>query len=139
MVAFFIQIEVHSCIYSTNTASSGGVLVVIKSNITIYDSYFDSNIARLSLGGGVVRAMVESFISITDSHFYDNKALTGAGGVLTVSRLSNITIMESVFHNNSAQSIGGVIDIGVGCDCNVSLVITRRPMEVLFLHSFSLM
>ena len=114
--AFFIQIEIRGCRYSTNTAASGGVLVVIKSNVTIHDSYFNLNIAHMSLGGGVIHAMVESVISITKSYFYNNTALTGPGGVLTVSRLSNITIIESVFHNNSAQSTGGVVDIGVGCN-----------------------
>ena len=116
IVTFSTPIAILKCRFITNSALSGGALMVTKCNVTIYDSYFNMNDAYYTNGGGVIHANIESIIGIARCRFYDNIALTGCAGVLLANTLSNITVRESVFHNNSAQTTGGVIAISLACE-----------------------
>lgn len=110
--ACFIPIEILQCSFISNFASTdGGVLKVTTCHVTINDSYFTSNTANV---GGVIRAATDSVLNITKSHFYSNVAesvVDGSGGVLSVTELTRMTIIQSIFHNNSAQLDGGVISM----------------------------
>ena len=119
IVAFFIHIKMLKCGFTTNSAMIGGVLTVTKCNITIYDSYFNFNVAHSTNGGGMIYTNGESVISITKTRFYNNIAALGDGGVLCVNTLTNITVTESNFYNNSALLKGGVIFMNEACNLNI--------------------
>ena len=111
---FFTQIEILKCRLTTNLAVfGGGALKVIKCHVIVYDSYFNLNAANDVAGVIHDHANDHSVINITKNQFYSNRALKqGDGGVLRASYLTNITLIESVFQNNSAQQNGGVVSMG---------------------------
>ena len=115
IVAFFIRVEIFGCTFTSNYALLGGVLTVIKSNTTVYDSNFNLNDAY---SAGVIFANSETDINITKSQFSSNtvRHTHSAGGVLLVSELTHMTITESTFYNNSAQVEGGVIYMTSVCN-----------------------
>ena len=118
--ALFIQIEIFGCIFTTNSALLGGVFEIAKCQAIFYDSYFNLNAASAA---GVIHATTNSVISITKSQFYGNVAsnlVEGAGGVLIVSELTHVAIIQSVFHNNSAKLDGGIISMSTVCNLIIS-------------------
>ena len=108
LVMFSGQGEILKCRFITNSAFLGGVMVVAMSKVAIHDSYFYLNFVYVPNIGGLNN---ESVISI-------NKRLLHKdidGGVLLACKLTNLTITESIFHNNSAQLNGGVVAMGQAC------------------------
>ena len=117
IAAYFIQIEILKCRFLKNSAQiGGGVMKVIKCQIMINDSCLDLNTAD---SAGVIHAVTDSLISITNSRFSGNTAssvVEGAGGVLGAFGFTHITMMESTFYNNSAQSEAGIVSIDTVCN-----------------------
>ena len=87
--------------------------MAVKCNTTLYNSNFNLNGAHEA---GVIFAYSDTTINITKSQFSSNTAISGVGGVLSASELTHMTIIESIFYNNSAQRDGGIIFINNFCN-----------------------
>ena len=107
-------LDVNSCRFSFNAAKelqhfSCTVLSVTDSNMQIYRSVFDQNLAESAEDIGCVLCCQSCNITITDSTFANNTALHG--GILTSTLLildSTIAIGNSSFTGNQAKTGGAV-------------------------------
>ena len=118
VVTFFNQVEIFKCKFVANSAMQGGALMVTKCKVAIHESYFNLNFAYAPSNGAEIipsNFNDESVIGISKDHFYVDIADLGNGGVLLACKLTNLTITESVFHNNSAQLNGGVVAMDQTC------------------------
>ena len=97
---------IDSCEFNHNSADYGGVLLTLRiNNITIYNTTFSDNVARID--GGTLYGHTSCSFSIFDSYFLDN--LASSNGVLLASDNSSVEIINSTFTNNTAGNIGGVL------------------------------
>ena len=108
-VGYFHKCEIVICqsFFEKNIAKkkSGGVLNADESHLTINNSIFHSNKAKLLGGVGVIQ---RSNTSISNSTFYGNKAHTG--GALLLNKGSSLYMTElASFETNSASR--GVVAI----------------------------
>ena len=104
--------NIYRCSFTSNSHSTltfyrrsavGGSLFVRSCNLSISSSLFDSNEA--AFGGGAIYIGTRNNVSITDCEFVNNKAREG--GALYV--VSDCTIRNSIFTNNTATLAGGAI------------------------------
>lgn len=89
------------CTYP-DRCNHGAAMIISASNVTINESTFEENCAKV----GMIFAELRSNITIVQSSFACNKA--EKGGVI-VSHHSNITILASTFINNTAIHAGAVL------------------------------
>ena len=95
-----------NCTVHNSESQQGGVMDVIESMVTIKNSTFCNNTA--SITGGVITVDRNSRLSLISSIFSGNKA--NSSGVLYAIN-SNVTIADSAFIANTANTIGGGIVI----------------------------
>jgi predicted outer membrane repeat protein len=98
---------IENCTLGSNSATYGGVLYEIYSNITVQHSIFYNNTS--SDRGGVMSGNQAggSNITLSDSAFFGNRAGTN-GGVVVASN-SRLTIDNTIFSLNSAAAGGGIL------------------------------
>lgn len=128
------DINVIKCFFMNNTASCncslagitscsrGGAMYIQTSSLEVRKSYLIGNTATLE--GGALYVAHESNVSIINSTFYLNSATgsmlghrrtavgsgNGSGGAVSVGgTMSRITIAQSRFANNTAESRGGAL------------------------------
>ena len=92
------------------SATIGGAMIVMKSNITINKSTFEANWANI---GGAIYFGDESNIIINNSVFTFNSARNCPnrfclGGALFINETSKATITNSKFENNTSDGDGGM-------------------------------
>ena len=91
----------------------GGALTVTHSNLEIYNSFFEKNIANI---GGAIFSEAESSITINSTTFTSNYAASSnrgpcSGGALFISEQSTVIIQNCNFHNNTSEGYGGVAGV----------------------------
>ena len=103
------KVDVNKSSFKLNTANGGGaVFLKNASNVQFTDSEFISNTA-LNNNGGAVNAS-GSNISVIGSEFHDNSAYSG--GAISVVDSSVFTVRNSTFEDNKARSmVGGAISL----------------------------
>ena len=89
--------------YKIVGAMVGGAVIVSRSNVTFLSSSFVGNSADF---GGAVFGDKHSQISVLKSNFSGNVANTGGGALYTIGRC-NVTIVASIFQNNTATRVRG--------------------------------
>ena len=92
----------------TKSICLGGVLYSYNSTIIVECSNFHNNSASYIDSQGGVFTLLESSVHVSNSHFTSNVATHGSGGVIYAQR-TYISIIASVFVNNTAARYGGVI------------------------------
>ena len=119
-----------------NVATNGGALWIkgADDTVEIQNSTFSGNTADQSAAIGVMAAgaSVPTHLTISDSVFFENEALAGIGGAVTLgsSALSQshgtVSISNSVFESNVAESSssahGGAVAIRTSDSDDVSIV-----------------
>lgn len=131
------HIEIHSSNFTNNTATLYGIVHIDEGNVTVIDTIFSSNMARIQDGGalnvqkgnvsvessifinnranhhgGAIYIQHGSALIISNTDFTDNAAIAGSGGAIhcSVSSLNpsrRILLTNTTFTNNSASSGGG--------------------------------
>ena len=114
--------DVGGAIYSTNYALNN---ISISNSTFIYNQvpFYDSNQSiynvgkiRLSAGGAI--ATFNTILSINSSTFTNNTSDTGQGGALSIQQNSTMTVYNTKFYGNKANSYGGSIYVR---ESNVSI------------------
>ena len=99
------QFIVESSNFTFNSGASGGALACPTScNLTIINSNFDGNIASRGCGGAVF--VSKNSLTVKDSIFTRNSADTDGGAICTY---SSVTMKNSTLKSNSAHKLGGAI------------------------------
>ena len=93
--------------FTSNSASTGGVITVHETSCEIASSTFDDNSAAYN--GGVMISDDKSLINIVDCSFNHNRAELYNGGVFFMPDSSSFHIKNCIFFNNSAYLEGGVM------------------------------
>ena len=101
-------LTIESSVLESNSATYGGVLYEIYSNVTIKHSTFYNNTSSRN-GGVMAGSLAESSsnVTISNSAFLGNRAGTNGGVVLASN--SRLTISNTNFSLNSAATSGGVL------------------------------
>lgn len=92
--------------FEHNTAHCGGGAIIASGKLTIEDSSFTGNTAQKSGGGAIITDWCD--VIITSSILAANKAIRG--GAISNSVGGELTIKDSTFTQNSAQTNGGAIN-----------------------------
>ena len=105
------NISIQYCRLYGNTAveKAGGAFYLDRSNMSIYNSHFESNRAY-NLGG--VARISKSTIYINTTYFVTNE-VSSRGGVLYTSNMKSIILERCTFRGNNARS-GGAISVNKG-------------------------
>jgi predicted outer membrane repeat protein len=94
------------CIISSNSAGGlGGAIYCEQGNPIIDNCVFNSNCGQI--GGAIY--LLESTSEISRCTFRDNSATEWSGGAVRINE-SAVTITDSIFEKNTAQSGGGAIN-----------------------------
>lgn len=113
MIAIDSDIVIKNVVFSNNIAHTGGGLVTSGGNPLLAHVTFFQNIAINTNGGGMSTSLGHPIIS--HARFVGNKAGIGGGLFAYAPRSTenNVTIIQSVFSGNTAES-GGAIFNSVG-------------------------
>lgn len=96
--------NINNCIFQSNTISNvGGAIYTFRSNITITNSLFVSNVAVS--GAAIYNAF--GIMNINNTRFYENSAESFYGGAIYSTGITTTT--DSDFINNHANYNGGAI------------------------------
>jgi predicted outer membrane repeat protein len=107
-------LTLYACVFSGNTAPTGGAVSTEACTLTLRDCIFTGNQATYiginKYGGGAVLASASSTITATNSLFQNN---TGQhGGAIQVDGASTMAIKHSAFTGNAASGAGGAVYVG---------------------------
>ena len=92
--------------FDTNHANDGAVIHIYEGgSLTVCQSRFVGNVAKIF--GGVITSKLQSAITMMDSNFSNNRALD-SGAVVYAEGKTNVTIRNCFFTNNSGR-YGGVL------------------------------
>lgn len=140
----FSDAIIQDCVFSFNSAASGGAVTSLGGNPTFTGCTFDHNSAAPYSGGAVYNsggeptfegcvfqwntaqmnggAVVDygSEAAFTSCLFDSNSATGGSGGGIFNYEVATTTIDDSWFQNNSAGNAGGGIGIAGGADVAVT-------------------
>ncbi len=99
-------ILIYQTLFKNNTATSGGAIFAVQTDLTLHQSSFLQNNATTS--GGAVDTLNSSIV-ISESEFKRNMAIS-ASVIYAIN--STISILNSFFFNNTAVSTGGIVAQG---------------------------
>lgn len=106
---YYGNIDIINSIFSHNTGYYyGGVIYTYNGIINIKDSTFSDNIG---FWGGVIYNTITK-MTISNSSFYNNKAMWGGNMASVIVNTGNLTIKDSIFENNTADTNGAIYNIG---------------------------
>uniref|UniRef100_UPI0026DEE828 hypothetical protein n=1 Tax=Methanobrevibacter woesei TaxID=190976 RepID=UPI0026DEE828 len=106
---YYGNIDIINSVFSHNTGYYyGGVIYTYNGVINITDSTFSDNIG---FWGGVIYNTVTK-MTISNSSFYNNKAMWGENMASVIVNTGNLTIEDSIFENNTADTNGAIYNIG---------------------------
>ena len=107
------------CIFLSNSATDGGA-VFVNDNSSFTSCEFYNNTAQ-NFGGAIHITRTNSSTSVLDGIFVNNTAVTlGGGAIYSNSRYSNVSISSSTFTHNTA-SYCSVLDVDEYYHFNVSI------------------
>jgi len=102
------------CTIANNGADEGGGIYNHQGNVTIDHSDFESNVATAfsgnapdGKGGGVANEDLNGTVTVTDSTFHLNSANSAGGGIYSIGTL---TVTRSTFSANGALVGGGILN-----------------------------
>ncbi len=107
--------EVGGAIYSTSHALNSISIsnsTFVRNQVPFHDSNQSINYLekiRKSLGGAI--AIFNTTLSINNSTFANNTSEIGQGGALSIQQNSSMTIYDTIFYDNKANTYGGTIFI----------------------------
>jgi len=120
-------ITIDNCNFTDNLAYTGAAMYIgwnADYDYTISNSWFENNLAMgigstgyTAAGGAILSVYNSGSGSITKSTFKDNKvkdSTSTAGGAITIEDTSSVTIEECVFDGNTADYIGGAVEVASG-------------------------
>ena len=102
---------VYRCNFTNNSADSGGALSISGEAIVIQNSYFNSNIAEEHGGALQINA---GMVNITGSHWFNNTALIGNGGAISITSdldAASLELHSCNFNWNKANFLGGAVSL----------------------------
>ena len=104
------NITITNCMFINNNNSRAVYLESLFGNnfITLINCTFRDNAnGAIQLKGGPFDSVIVT--TVINSSFYNNTARNSDGGAITNNRAENITIIDCIFHNNTATTDGGAI------------------------------
>ena len=120
-------ITIDNCNFTDNLAYNGAAMYIgwnADYDYTISNSWFENNLAMgigstgyTAAGGAILSVYNSGSGSITKSTFKDNKvkdSTSTAGGAIKIEDTSSVTIEECVFDGNTADYIGGAVEVASG-------------------------
>jgi len=126
-VSFNASLLISGCLFENNKANGAGAIEIsqVSAPIHIASSVFRNNHVVKAGGGGAIFIDTVDTLLIADSLFDSNGAVCMdsieshseyvqqhcMGGALQVNQYRNLTILGSIFSNNTAASVGGAIMI----------------------------
>ena len=125
--AFTTNVSITSSTFIDNSAlRSGGAININGGSLHIFNSLFGYNSADIGTGGGLHIYAIFNSVSICDSRFLNNGAkisFEGSGGAIYVEGQSaNVSLIDTVFNKNSADSCGALRVMSFNRHHNVSII-----------------
>ncbi len=105
------EIQVSHCRFSENQANHGGAVALVgASSVAILETFFDSNHA-VDGDAGALLLRDSTVLVLQDCHFTANDS-TVDGGAVSAWDDADLTVVRSVFENNSAGGSSGALWFG---------------------------
>ncbi len=102
-------IVMNNVVATSNKATDGGFLYSTDTDLTVYDSVFDSNQAKTS--SAVMALFAGATTKIYGSEFKNNVSGKNAGAITCYTSLAEILIHSTKFINNTCNGFGGALHV----------------------------
>ena len=103
------NMNIRSSQFAKNHAETfgGSIVALVNSSVTVQDSEFDENNAGDS--GGSIAVESHTTLVISGCNFTGNSVLYGSAGAIYARYHSNVELVGTIIHKNSAKMFGGAV------------------------------
>jgi len=119
------QLSITDSLINGNTAGGGGAIAAGRGTITITRTTFDGNIASGDGGGIEIPYVSTADVTVIDSIFRNNEAQSSGGGIKSGTSSRSLIVIGSTFTGNTASGSGGGLSIA-GNDRITNATISRN-------------